>query len=259
MATTTKVLRKIITIDEEKCNGCGICVPSCAEGAIQVIDGKARLVSEKYCDGLGACLNHCPLDALIVEERWGEEFSEEAVEQHLKQPEEVVHPDTDGEALAPLPCGCPSSSVRQFEDEGDGSPATAGETGLPSPPARSMLTHWPIQLFLVPPSAPFLQNADLVLAADCAPFAYANFHQDFLKGKALVIACPKQNGYDYAQKLTQILRLANIKSLTVLHMEVPCCSGLVHWAEQAIKDSGKNIPFKHLNLGVRGDLQPQAF
>jgi hypothetical protein len=238
-------------------------VPSCAEGAIQVIDGKARLVSEKYCDGLGACLNKCPLDALVVEERWVEEFSEEAVEQYLKQKEEVVQPETHAEAPAPLPCGCPSSTVRQFEVEEDGNREAIEGTspvpevpGMSSQPARSMLTHWPIQLFLVPPFAPFLQNADLVLAADCAPFAYASFHQDFLKGKALVIACPKQNGYDYTQKLTQILRLASIKSLTVLHMEVPCCFGLAHWAEQAVKASGKNIPLKHLTVSVRGELQP---
>ncbi|MDP2744084.1 MAG: 4Fe-4S binding protein [Dehalococcoidia bacterium] len=249
MTISTRVLRKIITIDEEKCNGCGDCVPSCSEGAIQVIDGKARLVSEKYCDGLGACLNHCPMDALAVEEHWGEEFSEEAVKQHLKQTEEAAHPNAEAEAEAPLPCGCPSSSVRQFEtDHGLEAPEAA------SPLARSMLTHWPIQLFLVPPFAPFLRNADLVLAADCAPFAYAGFHQDFLKSKVVVIACPKQDGYDYAQKLTQILKLSDIKSLTVLHMEVPCCFGLVHWAEQAVKASGKNIPLKRLTIGVRGEL-----
>ena len=164
---TTKTIRKIVRIDEEKCNGCGVCVPACAEGALQIIDGKAKLVSEKYCDGLGACLGECPQGAITIEERAAEEFNEEAAKLHL---EEKKH------TMEELPCGCPSTTVTQFERQESTGSAPGEVTGQPS-----MLGHWPVQLTLVPPTAPFLQGADLVLAADCVPFAYADFHQDFLK------------------------------------------------------------------------------
>lgn len=240
----TRVLRKIVHIDEERCNGCGACVPTCAEGAIQVVDGKARLISEKYCDGLGACLGECPQGAITIEERLTEEFDEEAVRHHLH-----------AQALASeeLPCGCPSATVTQF----DGPVATsvpAQEAGEARP--RSRLGHWPIQLTLVPPGAPFLQDADLVLAADCVPFAYAGFHQDFLGEKAVVIGCPKLDDFEaHQRKLAEILRRSGLRSLTVVHMEVPCCFGLVHMARQAIRASGRDLPFREVTVGIRGDLK----
>lgn len=242
---TTKMLRQIVKIDEEKCDGCGLCVPACAEGALQIIDGKAKLIREQYCDGLGACLGECPQGAITIEERESDEFNEEAVEHHLQSKEPAQVSDE-------LPCGCPSATVTQFEKQtGTGTPAVeiAGT-------AKSMLAHWPVQLTLVPPSAPFLQGADLLLAADCVPFAYPGFHQKFLKDHALVIACPKLDDFEaHLKKLTEILRHSEPKRLTVAHMEVPCCFGLVHMAQQAILDSGKDIPFAEVTVGVRGDLK----
>ena len=241
---TTKLLRKIIKIDEEKCNGCGACVPACVEGAFQIIDGKAKLISEQYCDGLGACLGECPQGAITIEEREAEEFNEAAVEQHLhlKEPAQV----TDE-----LPCGCPSTAVTQFERR-TSSEISAME--IAEATIESRLTHWPVQLTLVPPAAPFLQGADLLLAADCVPFAYPSFHQEFLQDHALVVACPKLDDFEaHLSKLTQILQHAEPRSLTVVHMEVPCCFGLVHMAKQAILASGKDIPFKEITIGVKGD------
>ena len=239
---TTKMLRKIIRIDEEKCDGCGICVPACAEGALQIIDGKAKLMSEKYCDGLGACLGECPQGAIIIEEREAEGFDEQATKHHLEEEEQ---------GKDELPCGCPSAAVVQFERQ------EATETDLRDALAQqSMLSQWPVQLTLVPPSAPFLQGADLALVADCVPFAYAGFHQDFLRGNALLIACPKLDDFQaHQRKLTEILRHSAVRSLTVVHMEVPCCSGLAHMAKQAIGLSGKDIPFNEVTVGIRGDLK----
>ena len=240
---TTKVLRKIVKIDEEKCNGCGLCVPGCVEGALQIIDGKAKLISETYCDGLGACLGECPQGAITIEEREADDFDEEATKLHQEQEELVAEP---------LPCGCPGSTVRQFERQ-KGAEVTVGDTPSSLP---SMLGQWPVQLTLVPPSAPFLQGADLMLAADCVPFAYAGFHHDLLQGYALLVACPKLDDFQaHQKKLTDILRHAGVKSLTVVHMEVPCCFGLVHMAKQAILESGKDIPFKEVAIGVRGDIK----
>ncbi len=232
---TTKTLRKIIRIDEEKCNGCGACVPACAEGALQIIDGKAKLVSEIYCDGLGACLGECPQGAITIEERDAEEFDEEAVKLHL---EEEKH------TMEKLPCGCPSATVTQFEMR-------------EAADQQSMLSHWPVQLTLVPPTAPFLQGADLVLAADCVPFAYAGFHQEFLKDHSLLVACPKLDDFQaHLKKLTDILSHSQAKSLTVVHMEVPCCAGLTFMVKQAMQSAGKDIPLKEVTIGIRGDLKP---
>ncbi|MFC2003890.1 ATP-binding protein [Chloroflexota bacterium] len=242
-----KVLRKIVKIDEEKCNGCGVCVPACVEGALQIIDGRARLISERYCDGLGACLGECPQGAINIEERESEEFDEEAASLNLavEQPVEEA-----------LPCGCLSATVQQFEApdraETVPQPATAS-------PAKSMLGHWPVQLTLVPPGAPFLQRADLLLTADCVPFAYAGFHRDFLKDHALLVACPKLDDFQaHQQKLTQILRQSGVRSVSVVHMEVPCCSGLTHMAKEAIRLSGKDIPLTEITVGVRGDIKQEA-
>jgi Pyruvate/2-oxoacid:ferredoxin oxidoreductase delta subunit len=239
----TKTIRKIVKIDEDKCNGCGVCIISCAEGALQIVDGKAKLISEKYCDGLGNCLD-CPQGAITIEEREAEDFDEVAVERHLNS-EEVENK---------LPCGCPSASVTQFEKQ-TRTVAPVAET--PREEVQSRLGHWPVQLTLVPPTAPFLKGADLVLAADCVPFAYAGFHQDFLGGnKALLVACPKLDDFQVHQrKLNEILKQSGIKSLTVLHMEVPCCSGLVHMAKQAILTSGNVVPFRDITISIRGDIK----
>jgi len=240
---TTATLRKIVKIDEEKCDGCGVCVPSCAEGALQIIDGKARLISETYCDGLGACLGECPRGAITIEERIAGEFDEEATKLHLEQKE------AEPEELA---CGCASATVTRIER-----PETAGDTGRTKTAQSSTLGHWPVQLTLVPVNAPFLQGTDLVLAADCVPFAYAGFHQDFLEHHSLLVACPKLDDFGaHLSKLTDILSRSDVKSLTVVHMEVPCCFGMMHMAQQAIRASGKDIPLKEVTIGVRGELKP---
>jgi len=239
----TKALRKIVKIDEDKCNGCGVCVPACVEGALQIVDGKARLVSETYCDGLGACLGECPMDAITIEEREAEDFDEEATQHHLDESE----PDHGGDKL---PCGCPSATVASF-DRACACPSATETMGQPS-----MLGHWPVQLTLVPPAAPFLKNADLLLVADCVPFAYAGFHQRFLANRALLVACPKLDDYQaHQRKLTDILRQSQVRSLTVLRMEVPCCFGLTRMAEQAIALSGRDIPLEEIVIGVQGDIK----
>lgn len=235
---TTKSIRKIVKIDEEKCNGCGLCVPSCAEGALQIVDGKARLVKDQYCDGLGACLGECPQDAITIEEREAEEFDEEAAREHVAQ---------QRKAERELPCGCPSTTVTQIEQ-----PSSAA-TG---PRPMSFLGHWPVQLTLVPASAPFLRDADVVLVADCVPFAYPALHQDFLKDRSVLVACPKLDDFQAHQaKLTDVLRRSGLKSLTVVHMEVPCCSGLTHMARQAMRLSGREVPLNDVTIGIRGEVK----
>jgi NAD-dependent dihydropyrimidine dehydrogenase PreA subunit len=238
----TKTTRKIVNIDEEKCNGCGACIIACAEGALEIIDGKARLVSEKYCDGLGNCLD-CPEGAISIEEREAEDFNEAAVEEHLQAKEE----DT-------LACGCSSATVTTFDKQPGEIPAA---TDTPREAVSSRLGHWPVQLTLVPPTAPFLKGADLVLAADCVSFAYAGFHQDFLgENNALLVACPKLDDFQaHQKKLNEVLEKSGIKSLTVVHMEVPCCSGLVHMAKQAIIASGKDVPLADITISTQGDLK----
>lgn len=233
------VLRKIVHIDEEKCDGCGLCVPSCAEGAIQIIDGKARLVDKKFCDGLGACLGECPQDAITIEEREAPEFDEQAVEEHL-------HKTATEKPKPPQFSACPSSAVRSLERDAQPAPSRLAST--------SHLGNWPIQLHLVPPQAAFLKGADLLISADCVPFSYADFHQEFLKDKALLIGCPKLDDvHAYQEKLTQIFAEADIKSVTVLYMEVPCCFGLPHAVKQALAASGRDIPLREQVVGVKGD------
>ena len=239
---TAKAIRKIVKIDEEKCNGCGVCIPACAEGALQIIDGKAKLIDEKYCDGIGACLGECPQGAITIEEKVADEFNEQAVKLHLERDEHTIQE---------LPCGCPSVTVTQFERND-----TEYLASVEVKNQQSMLSHWPIQLKLVPPGAPFLQGADVVLAADCAPFTYASFHQDFLKNHSLLIACPKlDDSQAHLMKLIDILSHSSVKSLTVVIMEVPCCSGLVLMAKQAIQLSGKDIPLKEVTIGIKGNLK----
>jgi Pyruvate/2-oxoacid:ferredoxin oxidoreductase delta subunit len=242
--------RKIVKIDEEKCTGCGLCIPNCAEGALQIVDGKVKLMSEKFCDGLGACLGHCPEDAITVIEREAEEFDEKAVEAYLHKKQEAK-PEPDPQP-APVFTGCPSSRAMQFK-------VSEAKTESASViPAVSQLTQWPVQLKLVPINAPYFQDADLLIAADCVPFAYADFHRDFLKGKAVVVGCPKLDDIQYyKEKLTEIFKTNSIKSITLPHMEVPCCFGLVKATEDAIAASGKNIPLKKVKIGLQGDIKPE--
>lgn len=237
---STVTMRKIVHIDEEKCNGCGACVPSCAEGALQIINGKAKLVSEVYCDGLGACLGHCPQDAITVDERRAMPFDEEAVTEHLAE-----------RGRQTVACACPSAAIAEFEKV-DTAP-------LESVSEPSRLRHWPVQLTLVPAGAPFLKGADVVLAAHCVPFAYAGFHRDFLTDHSLLIACPKLDDFrSHLVKLTEVLKKSDIKSLSIVHMEVPCCSGLMYMAREAIKQSGREIPLQEVTIGVNGDIKSQS-
>ncbi len=241
------VMRKIIEIDEERCDGCGLCVPACAEGALQIIDGKAKLLADKYCDGLGACLGECPNDALITVEREAEAFDEEAVEKLLESRDESHKPDE-----AVLPCGCPSTRVQSFvsqlESQGKSEPVSR-------PAVPSALSHWPIQISLVPPSAPFLKGADLLVAADCTPFAYPNFHEHFLKGKVLMIGCPKFDEVQaYIQKFAEIFDTADIRNVTIVVIEVPCCQGLPMIVKKGMDIAGKKIPMAQVIISTRGAI-----
>jgi Pyruvate/2-oxoacid:ferredoxin oxidoreductase delta subunit len=237
----TTSVRQMVTIDEEKCTGCGNCIIACAEGALEIIDGKARLISDTYCDGLGNCLD-CPEGAITLQEREAAAFDEEAVEEHLNIKQET----TAG-------FSCPSEQVARFTSQAE----AALPAPVPAAPAPSRLGHWPVQLALVPPTAPFLKNADVVLAADCVPFAYAGFHGDFLtEDKALLVACPKLDDFPaHQERLTQLLKQSGLKSLTVVHMEVPCCSGLVYMAKQAMLASGNVVPFADVTIGVQGTVK----
>ncbi|BCR04783.1 4Fe-4S ferredoxin [Desulfuromonas versatilis] len=245
------MIREIVKIDEEKCNGCGLCVPSCAEGAIKIVNGKAKLIADNLCDGLGACLGDCPEGAITIERREAEEFDEVAVEEHLNKEGKPAPAGHGPAAHAPAHGGgCPSARVMNIDRQP--APAAAEEAGT----RQSQLRQWPVQMHLVPPTAPFLRDADLLLAADCAPFAYADFHKDFLAGKALLIGCPKlDDGQAYLEKLTAMLRGNNIKRLTVVHMEVPCCSGLIAIARQAIAACGKDVPLETIRIGIQGDVK----
>ncbi len=241
-----KVMRKIIEIDEERCDGCGQCVPACAEGAIQVIDGKAKLAADRFCDGLGACLGECPNDALHVIEREADEFDEEAVEQYLKtvrQPEGEVEPT--------MACGCPSAQIRSFKADkvcANAGPAVGAGVG------QSALTHWPIQIRLIPPTAPFLTGADLLVLADCVGVAYPGLHKDLMVGKVVMMGCPKLDDAEaYIEKFTDIFNTANPRSITIAMMEVPCCSGLAHIVKQALKVSRAVIPVEEVVFSVRGE------
>ena len=245
------MIRKIVTIDEEKCNGCGLCVPACAEGAIRIVDGKARLAADNLCDGLGACLGDCPQDAIRIIEREADQFDETAVVKHLtaRQPD-GAHSKAPPVEPVRAPGGCPGAWVVSFAEQKDHAPTEPGER------EPSRLGQWPVQLHLVPVNAPYLQGADLLIAADCVPFAYAGFHRDFLAGKALVVGCPKlDDNQFYLEKLTELFRTSDVKSVTVVRMEVPCCSGIVMVAKQALAASGKEIPFSEVTVGIHGDIR----
>ena len=258
-------MRKIVLIDEEKCNGCGVCVPACAEGAIQIIEGKARLVSEIYCDGLGACLGECPQGAITIEEREAADFDEAAVHAHLKSigraAAAVGHADGHGHGLVGHGGhhgmlghghhgdGCPGSRMMAFKK---GHAPAQEVSAQPAGPITSELEQWPVQLALVPVEAPYFKGADLVVAADCVPFAYANFHRRFLRGHALAIGCPKLDDPEYyVGKLTQIFARNDLRSVTVVHMEVPCCFGLLRIVREAAARSGKDLSLIHISEPTR--------
>jgi len=282
--------RDIITIDEEKCTGCGECVPNCPEGAIQIIDGKARLVSDLSCDGLGACIGHCPEGAMSVENREAEPYDERKVmvnivkagpatiRAHLLHLKDHDQTEFLAQALAylrengitppdlsagdePAHAGCPGMKVMDFREEavrsgGGGAGQSAAGQGSESVAVRSELRQWPVQLQLLNANAPYFQDSDLVIAADCVPFAYPGFHNRFLKGKALIILCPKLDKAleQYLEKLTEIFKNNNIKSITLVHMEVPCCFGLSRLVEEALKRSGKNIIIKDYTVSIKGKI-----
>ena len=259
-------VREMVKIDEEKCDGCGLCVPSCAEGAIQIIEGKAKLLSDSLCDGLGACLGDCPRGAITIEKREAVEFDEAAVTQRLKEIGRtqqshghvpLATSDCPSAQAGTIPKskpvhavgGCPSARLMDFSSLSGSGPDEA-ET------RSSELRQWPVQLHLVPPSAPFLQDKEVLLTADCVPFAFADFHRDMLKNRALLIACPKlDNTQPYIEKLVAMLQQNRIKKLLVAHMEVPCCSGLIAIARQALEQSGVNVPFETIKVGIQGDLK----
>lgn len=238
--------RKIVKIDEDKCTGCGLCIPNCAEGALQIVNGKAKLVKEIYCDGLGACLGHCPEDAITIEEREAAGFDEDATKRHLENMKKKEEKKTKD-----LPCGCPGTAVRSIKKQTGKRPEgqTAGKS-------ESELSNWPIQLMLVPTEAPYLKNADLLIAADCVAFSYPDFHRDFLKGRILIMGCPKLDAATiYEEKLAEIFKVNDIKSITLLHMEVPCCFGLNQIAAEALRLSGKKIPLKEVTIGIKGEIK----
>lgn len=229
-------MRKIIHIDEDKCNGCGLCIPNCAEGAMKVIDGKAKLISDNLCDGLGECLGHCPQDAISLIEREADAFDEKAVENHLKQ-----------EQIKTSKQRCPGSKVMAIEE---------GQTEQSNVKINSQLRQWPVQLHLVPPDAPYLQNSDLLITADCVPLAYGNYHQDLLKGKTVVMGCSKLDDIQaYTQKLTEMIQYNDFKSITVAFMEVPCCRGMVRAVETAMENSGKQIPLYKIKISIDGQRE----
>ena len=281
--------RKIIKIDENKCTGCGLCVPNCPEGALQIIDEKARLISDLFCDGLGACIGECPEGAITIEEREAELYDEKKVMENIvKQGKNVIkahlkhlkdHDQTafyrqaleyleekgidnleeaseqrgssgEDETIKSF-SGCPGSRVMDLREEKD----TAGKSSADSA-GISQLKQWPVQIMLVPINATYFEDANLLISADCVPFSYADFHRDFLKDKILLIGCPKlDDAVFYRDKITEILKNNNINSVTVAYMEVPCCFGMVKLVEEAVKASGKNIPLENIEIGIKGNIK----
>ena len=236
------MIRKIIRIDEEKCNGCGACAAACHEGAIEMIDGKAKLTREDYCDGLGDCLPACPTDAISFEEREAPAYDEAAVLAAKAK-----------KAEAPLPCGCPGSQSRAIRRENDSSECST-VPGSPAVSIASQLSQWPVQIKLAPVNAPYFNGAKLLVAADCTAYAYGNFHNEFIRDHVTLIGCPKLDSIDYSEKLTAILANNEIRSVTVVRMEVPCCGGIEHAVKTALQESGKFIPWQVVTISTNGRI-----
>ncbi len=229
------MVRKIIKINEDKCNGCGACAAACHEGAIEMINGKAKLTREDYCDGLGDCLPACPVDAISFEEREAPEYNEEAVRSaKLKK------------QGAKLPCGCPGTQIKAIKRE--------NSEAIVKSSAISQLSQWPVQIKLVPVNAPYFENANLLIAADCTAFAYGNFHNEFIRNHITLIGCPKLDEGDYAEKLTAIIKNNNIKSVKIVRMEVPCCGGIENATKRALMESGKFIPWQVITISTDGKI-----
>jgi ferredoxin len=248
--------RKIITINEDLCNGCGNCVSACSEGALQVVDGKARLVREDFCDGFGDCIGECPTGALLIEKRETRSFDLDQTRAYLLKTkgEEAVRRMEEAQKKhgakgnEPLPCGCPGSMGRTIEISRCTSTSCAQ-------PLTAQLSNWPVQISLLPHKAPYYDGAHLLVAADCCAYAYAGFHDDFIRGHTLAVGCPKlDNASAHKEKLTTILSENDIRSVEVAYMEVPCCTGLVKLVEEAVKDSGRNIPVTKTKIGIKGEV-----
>jgi NAD-dependent dihydropyrimidine dehydrogenase PreA subunit len=249
-----KTVRKIIEIDEELCDGCGNCVPSCAEGALQIVDGKARVIADMYCDGLGACLGECPMGALKIIEREADEFDEEAVEELLAQGKK----EEPAQQAPAFSGGCPSARLQSFATP-ESAAAAAPQADLSAADSaaleQSALSHWPVQIMLVPPTAPFLKGADLLVLADCVPVAFPTVHRDFIKGKAVLMGCPKlDDAQFYIEKFAQICKDSGVKSITTVVMEVPCCGGLPMIIKKGMEMSGVNIPMEQVVISTRGQI-----
>lgn len=260
-------MRKIVHINEDKCDGCGLCVPSCAEGAIKIIDGKAKLLAENLCDGLGACLGDCPRGAIEITERDADEFDEDAVKVHLEKEGKTMNHNHNHNAPNPHAHaghhhggGCPGSRMMEINRQENQQASASVSSDDIEVKIKPQLSQWPVQLMLVPQNAPYFEGADLLITADCVPFAYPNYHLELLKGKKVVVGCPKLDDIQYyIEKLTGIVKNNNIKSITVAFMEVPCCGGIVRAAEQALADSGKNIPLHKVRIGINGEAQKLNF
>lgn len=261
--------RQIIKIDESLCNGCGLCAAACHEGAIGMVDGKAKLLRDDYCDGLGNCLPACPTGAISFEEREAAAYDEEAVRRHVAQRDNEGHgiqsqakTPSAAEPEKPMACGCPGTMARRIErteraHAGNAAPIPTGGMSPSDGAAESAseLSQWPVQIKLVPVRAPYLDGAHLLVAADCAAYAYAAFHRDFIRGRVALIGCPKLDSGDYTEKLTAILAENDVKSLTIARMEVPCCGGLAHAATEALRASGKFIPWQVVTIGTDGSIK----
>ena len=246
------MIRKIIHIDEEKCNGCGLCAKACHESAIGMVDGKAKLLRDDYCDGFGDCLPACPVNAISFIEREAAAYDEAAVLENKKKQETASMHSATMSHTPPVHTGCPGSMAKRLRGTDSNS---TDDSGISTTSAmKSQLQQWPVQIKLAPVHAPYFDGAHLLIAADCTAYAYANFHQDFIKGKITLIGCPKLDSVDYSQKLTEIIRENDIKSVTIVRMEVPCCGGIQQAAINAMKASGKFLPWQVYTISTTGEI-----